>query len=42
VTLPENAKVMINDAERVKFTNVKTVKGLKPVYEVKGSEFITN
>jgi polygalacturonase len=40
VTLPENAKVMINDAERVKFTNVKTVKGLKPVYEVKGSEFI--
>jgi exo-poly-alpha-galacturonosidase len=37
ITLPENAKVVINDAEQVKFTDVKTVGGTKPEYVVKNS-----
>ncbi len=37
ITLPENAKVLVNEAERVKFTNVKTVTGLNPEYVVQGS-----
>jgi exo-poly-alpha-galacturonosidase len=37
ITLPENARVVINDAEQVKFTDVKTVGGAKPEYEVKNS-----
>ncbi len=32
IALPDGAKVMINDAERVTFTNVKSVTGSKPQY----------
>ncbi|QNA42680.1 glycosyl hydrolase family 28 protein [Lacibacter sediminis] len=37
LTLPENGKVVINDAEKVKFEKVKTVNGQKPEYVVKSS-----
>jgi hypothetical protein len=37
IALPENAKVLVNDAERVKFTNVKSIGGVKPEYVVTGS-----
>jgi exo-poly-alpha-galacturonosidase len=37
ITLPENAKVIIKDAQNVKFTNVKSVTGMKPVYAVSNS-----
>ena len=37
ITLPENGNVVINDAENVKFVQVKTVSGSKPVYETKNS-----
>jgi len=37
ITLPENANVVINDAEQVKFTNVKTIAGLKPKFTVANS-----
>jgi polygalacturonase len=37
IALPENAKVLVNDAERVKFTNVKSIDGVKPEYVVTGS-----
>lgn len=32
IMLPENAKIVINDAERVTFTDVKSVSGGKPEY----------
>jgi hypothetical protein len=41
ITLPENATVVINDAERVKFLNVKSVTGLKPTYEMKDSKNVS-
>jgi polygalacturonase len=41
ITLPENAKVVIKDAERVKFTNVKAATGSKPTYSVVNSADIT-
>ena len=34
ILLPENSKVVIRDAEKMKFENVKSVKGGKPGYEV--------
>ncbi|MGB8194143.1 MAG: glycoside hydrolase family 28 protein [Chitinophagaceae bacterium] len=34
IILPENAKVVVNDAERVKFVNVKSASGAKPEYVV--------
>ncbi|MEY2917481.1 MAG: hypothetical protein RIS73_1195 [Bacteroidota bacterium] len=37
ITLPENAKVVINDAEKVTFTNVQSVNGAKPQYVVANS-----
>jgi polygalacturonase len=37
VTLPENAKVVINDAEQVKFAGVKSTGGAKPEYIVANS-----
>ncbi len=37
ITLPENAKVVVNDAERIKFTNTKSVAGLQPKYVVANS-----
>jgi polygalacturonase len=41
ITLPENATVVINDAERVKFLNVKSVTGVKPTYEMKDSKNVS-
>lgn len=32
IAMPENAKVVINDAEQIKFANVKCASGLKPQY----------
>ena len=40
IILPENAKVMVNDAERVKFSGVKTESGKKPEYVITGSSDI--
>ena len=40
IILPENAKVMVNDAERVKFSGVKTESGKKPEYLITGSSDI--
>ncbi|RXK61775.1 glycoside hydrolase family 28 protein [Lacibacter luteus] len=37
IKLPANAKVVINDAEQVRFEEVKMVDAGKPVYEVKNS-----
>ena len=37
VVLPANAKVVINDAENIQFTNVKTTAGIKPQYEISNS-----
>jgi polygalacturonase len=34
ITLPENAKVIINDAENITFTGVRSVTGAKPEYTV--------
>jgi len=34
IIVPENAKVIINDAEKVVFTDVKSVSGAKPEYTV--------
>lgn len=34
ITLPENAKVIINDAEKVTFTGVRSASGAKPEYVV--------
>lgn len=41
ILLPENAKVIVNDAERVKFTNVKAATGSKPTYSVTNSTDVT-
>jgi polygalacturonase len=41
ITLPENARVVINDAEVVKFTNVKSATGAKPTYSTTNSTAIT-
>lgn len=40
ITLPENAKVSINDAEQVKFTDVKSTGSSKPQYVVANSSHI--
>lgn len=37
ILLPENAKVVINDAEKVKFTEVKSASGAKPGYNATNS-----
>lgn len=37
ILMPEHAKVVINDAERVKFTEVKSAAGAKPEYSAVGS-----
>lgn len=37
ITLPENGKVLINDAEQVKFEQIKTANGQKPEYTVNSS-----
>ena len=37
IVMPANAKVVINDAEKIKFENVKTVSGSKPAYEINNS-----
>lgn len=34
INMPENAKVVINDAENIKFTEVKSASGTKPAYVV--------
>jgi polygalacturonase len=41
IKLPENATVIINDAERVKFTNVKSIAGVKPKYDLKDSKNVS-
>jgi exo-poly-alpha-galacturonosidase len=41
IILPENAKVMINDAEGVKFTGVKSGSGKKPEYVISNSKDIS-
>jgi exo-poly-alpha-galacturonosidase len=40
IVMPENAKVTINDAEQIKFTNVQSASGTKPVYAVNNSSDI--
>ena len=37
ITLPEGAKVLVNDAENVKFNNVKTLNGSEPQYVANAS-----
>jgi exo-poly-alpha-galacturonosidase len=41
ILMPENSKVVINNAEKVTFTNVKSASGIKPVYTVNNSVDIT-
>lgn len=41
ITLPENGKVLINDAANVKFEQVKTIRGGKPEYVVNNSTTIS-
>jgi hypothetical protein len=38
--MPENAKVVINDAEKITFTSVKSASGAKPEYVVANSAAI--
>lgn len=40
ISLPDNAKIVINDAERVKFTDIKSAGGIKPQYAVNNSTAI--
>ena len=40
IIMPENAKVLINDAEKVKFTNVKSTSGTKPEYIIANSDVV--
>jgi polygalacturonase len=40
IMLPEKAKIVITDAEKVTFTGVKSASGAKPVYEVTNSKDI--
>jgi exo-poly-alpha-galacturonosidase len=40
IVLPDSAKVLINDAEKLKFVNVKTVSGSKPAYIINNSSDI--
>jgi exo-poly-alpha-galacturonosidase len=40
ITVPENAKVVINDAEKVMFTDVRSTNGVKPEYTVINSSSI--
>lgn len=37
ITLPDNARVVINDGEQIQFTDVKTTSGSKPTYSVLNS-----
>ena len=37
ITLPEQAKIVVNDAEKIKFTTVQAVTGTKPLYVVNNS-----
>ena len=37
IIVPENARVVINDAEKIKFVDVKSVSGTKPAYTVANS-----
>jgi polygalacturonase len=42
VLLPDSAKVQVTDAEKVKFTNVRSVTGVKPTYIINNSVGIIN
>jgi exo-poly-alpha-galacturonosidase len=42
VLLPEKSTVIINDATQIKFINVKTASGLKPLYTITGSSGVSN
>ena len=42
ILLPSNSKVLINDAEQVKFEQIKTANGQKPEYIVNSSTGIVN
>jgi exo-poly-alpha-galacturonosidase len=37
IILPENAKLVINDAEHVKFTNIKSINSAKPQFAINNS-----
>ena len=41
ILMPENSKVVINNAERTKFVKVKSLNGLKPEYIVRDSDDIS-
>lgn len=41
ITMPENSKVVINDAEKINFVNVKSVSGLKPQFAITNSTEIS-
>lgn len=41
VLMPEQAKVVINDAEKINFTSVKSASGAKPEFVVNGSDAIS-
>ncbi|WP_345955431.1 glycoside hydrolase family 28 protein [Mucilaginibacter sp. PAMB04168] len=41
IKMPERAKVIVNDAEQVRFTNVKSAMGAKPEYTVTSSTGIS-
>ncbi len=40
IVMPSNSKVVINDAQKIKFENVKTVSGSKPAYVINNSTSI--
>lgn len=41
IVLPENAQVLVNDAEHVRFTDVKSLAGSKPKYAINDSSDIS-
>ena len=42
VILPEQSKIIVNDAEKIKFTEVKSATGTKPQYMVKNSSEVVH
>ncbi len=40
ITLPDSAKVLVNDAENIKFTDVKMLDGSKPQYTINNSTHV--
>jgi hypothetical protein len=41
IIVPENSKIVINEAEKIKFTEVRSAKGSRPNYAVSNSDAVS-